>query len=163
MKKRAIVILAIVFAVVAVVVTVRVSHVSAQQMANVKVTPGSVERVLLLKITPGHRGAFDRDIVTNAIPIFEEEKKAGILTGYQFFNNATTDNTGDWGVAIVLTYPSFATLDNLEERTNPITLKHYGSAEKRQAALEERLQNETLVSSRLIRSIQYGQGTPGGN
>jgi len=163
MSKRRILILVLVFVVSAVMISMRQAHVSAQQMKNVKVTPGRVERVLLLKITPGHRPAFDQDIVTNLIPVYEEEKKAGILTSYQFYNNVTTDNADDWGVAIVLTYPNFATLDDLAERTDPLTLKHYGSAAKRQEATEQRLQHATVVSSRLIRAIQYGQAMPGGN
>lgn len=163
MSKRRILILGLVFVAVAVVMSLRQTHVSAQQMMNDKVTLGHVERVLLLKIAPGHRPAFDRDVVTNIIPVYEEEKKAGILSGYQFFNNVTTDNADDWGVGIVLTYPNFATLDDLAERTDPLTLKHYGSAAKRQEATEQRIQNATVVSSRLIRAIQYSQGTPGGN
>src|SRR5512135_1884378 len=163
MSKRRILILGLVFVAVAVVISLRQAHVSAQQMMNAKVTPGNVERVVLLKIALGHCPAFDRDIVTNIIPVYEEKKKAGILSGYQFFYNLTTDNPDDRGVGIVLTYPNFATLDNLAERTDPLTLKHYGSAAKRQEANEQRIQNATVVSSRLIRTIQYSQGIPVGN
>jgi hypothetical protein len=163
MKKSRILILVVVVVAVALLIAIRQAHVSAQQTMTVKVTPGNVDRILLIRVNPGQRPAFDQDVMTNTIPVYEEEKKAGILAGYQLFNNVTTENPNDWTVAIVLTYPNFATLDNLGERTDPITLKHYGSVAKRQEAANHRNQIATVVSSRLIRAIHYGEGAPGSN
>jgi hypothetical protein len=140
------------------------TQVAAQQPAGgVKVTPSTVTRVVLLKVTPGQRPVFDQDMMDNQVPIFEEEKKAGILTNYEIFNNVTTNGPNDWGVGVALTYPNYATLDNLGERADPITLKHYGSAEKRQAAAEHRNQFTTVVSSRLQRTIRYSKQATGSN
>jgi len=134
------------------------AQVAAQQAAGgVKVTPSTVTRVILVKINPGQRPLFDQDMMDNQIPIFEEEKKAGIITNYEIFNNVTTNGPNDWGVGIALTYPNYATLDNLGERTDPITLKHYGSAEKRQEAADHRNQIRTVQSSRLQRTIRYSR------
>ena len=159
MKRYRILALVLVFVVIAALIVLRRTQVSAQTV-NVKVTPTTVSRVLLDKVNPGQRAAFDQDVVTNLIPVYEEEKKAGILTGYQFLNNVTADNPNDWTVAIVLTYPNYATLDTLADKADPITLKHYGSAAKRQAAAERRNQIRAEVSSRLMRAISYSQGTP---
>ena len=131
--------------------------VAQQPAGGVKVTPTTVTRVILAKINPGQRPAFDQDMMDNLIPIYEEEKKAGILTNYEIFNNVTTNGPNDWGVGIALTYPNYATLDNLGERADPITLKHYGSVEKRQAAADQRNQVETVESSRLQRTIRYSR------
>jgi hypothetical protein len=132
---------------------------AAQQGAagSVKVTPSAVTRVTLIKINTGQRPAFDQDVMDNLIPVYEDEKKAGILANYEIFNNVTTNGPNDWGVGIALTYPNYATLDNLGERADPITLKHYGSAEKRQAAADHRNQITTVVSSRLQRTIRYSR------
>ena len=131
------------------------AQVAAQQPAGgVKVTPSTVTRVVLIKVTPGQRPVFDQDMMDNQVPIFEEEKKAGIIANYEIFNNVTTNGPNDWSVGIALTYPNYATLDNLGERADPITLKHYGSVEKRQAAAEHRTQFTTVVSSRLPRMIR---------
>jgi hypothetical protein len=97
------------------------------------------------------------------IPIYDEEKKAGIIANYEVFNNVTTNGPNDWGVGIALTYPNYATLDTLGERADPITLKHYGSAEKRQAAADHRNQITTVVSSRLQRTIRYSRSVAGSN
>ena len=134
-------------------------RVAAQQptAGSVKVTPSAVTRVILIKVNPGQRPAFDEDVMDNLMPIYEEEKKAGILTNYEIFNNVTTNGPNDWGVGITLTYPNYAMLDNLGERNDPITLKHYGSADKRQAAADHRTQITTIVSSRLQRTIRYSR------
>jgi hypothetical protein len=134
------------------------AQVAAQQTAgSVKVTPSTVTRVILVKINPGQRPLFDEDMMDNLIPIYEEEKKAGTVSNYEIYNNVTTNGPNDWSVGISLTYPNYAMLDNLGERNDPITLKHYGSAEKRQAAADHRNQFTTVVSSRLQRAIRYSR------
>jgi hypothetical protein len=133
MKRYRIGLLVLVFVAFAGFIVLRRSQVSAQTL-NVKVTPTNVSRVVLAKVNPGQRPAFDQDVMNNLIPVFEEEKKAGIITGYEFFNNVTADN--------------------------PIELKHYGSAAKRQAAGERRNQIRTVISNRLIRMVNYSQATP---
>ena len=52
----------------------------------------------------------------------------GIITGYEFFNNVTADSPNDWNVGLLVNYPNYAALDGLGDRTDPIELKHYGSA-----------------------------------
>jgi hypothetical protein len=159
MKRYRILFLLAVFVLLAGFIVLRRGQVSAQTV-NVKVTPSAVSRVTLVKIHPGQRAAFDQDILSNQIPVWEEEKKAGLITDYQLFNNVTSDAPDDWSVGMVVTYPNFATLDTLGQKVDPITLKHYGTAAKRQAAGARRNEIGTVVSSRLIRSISYSPGTP---
>src|SRR3989475_8274278 len=161
MKKYRILTLLLVFIVLAILVVARLTRVSAQQPAgSVKVTPTTVTRVILFKVNPGQRPAFDQDVMSNLIPVFEEEKKAGILTGYEFFNNVTADNPNDWTVGMLLTYANYAALDGLGDRTDPIELKHYGSAAKRQAAGEHPEQKRDGGSKRFRRIVSYNQGPP---
>jgi hypothetical protein len=159
MKRYRILILVLLFVALAGFIALRRGRVAAQTV-NVKVTPTTVSRTVLYKINPGQRPAFDQDVMTNLIPVFEEEKKAGILTGYQFFNNVTADNPNDWNVGMLLSYANYAALDGLGDRVDPIELKHYGSAAKRQAAAEHRNQLRTVVSNRLVRMVSYNQAAP---
>jgi hypothetical protein len=159
MKRYRILILVLLFIALAGFIALRRGQVSAQTV-NVKVTPTNVSRAVLFRVNPGMRPAFDQDVMTNQIPVFEEEKKAGIITGYQFFNNVTADNPNDWNVGMLITYANYAALDGLGDRVDPIELKHYGSAAKRQAAGEHRNQIRTVVSNRLIRMVNYSQATP---
>src|SRR2546428_13390474 len=150
MKRYRLLILVLLFVALAGFIALRRGQVSAQSV-NVKVTPTTVSRTFLYKINPGQRPAFDQDVMTNLIPVFEEEKKAGILTGYQFFNNVTADNPSDWNVGMLLSYANYAALDGLGDRVDPIELKHYGSAPKRQAAGGPPKQSSPGGTNRVVR------------
>jgi hypothetical protein len=122
----------------------------AQQSANT--TPGTLSRVVLIRIKPGHADQFWADFRQHQKPVYDEEKRQGILTDWSVATKPTLDNPDDWGVALVLTYANWAALDNLGPRTDPITLAHYGSAANRTAAGNARLDHGTLVSTFLLRS-----------
>lgn len=128
---------------------------AAQTTAPVRTTTTAVSRVILMKLQPGQGPAYNQDVMDHLMPVYEEEKKAGIITNYQFFSKTTTESPDDWNVGIVLTYANFAALDNLATRTDPITLKHYGSAEKRTAAGNARSQIRNVVSSFLTQTLSY--------
>ena len=114
-------------------------------------TPGPVSRVILLRINPGKTNDFWTDVRQNTKPVFEEYKKQGIITSYGFFTKSTTENADDWNVGFILTYQNYGALDGLADRTDPITLKHYGTREARTAAANRRADSAKLVSSFLIR------------
>jgi hypothetical protein len=130
---------------------------AAAQMTTgpVRTTTTAVSRVVLFKLLPGQGPAYNQDVLDHLMPVYEEEKKAGILTDYRFFSKTTTESPDDWNVGLILTYPNFAALDNLTARTDPITLKHYGSADKRTAAAMARNQIRTVVSSSLTQTLSY--------
>jgi hypothetical protein len=122
----------------------------AQQSPNT--TPGTVTRVVLLRIKPGHGDQFWADMRQHLKPIYDEEKRQGILTDYSVGTKATTDNPEDWNVVLTITYPNWAALDNLTSRTDPINLAHYGSAANRTAAGNARIEHGTTVASFLVRN-----------
>ncbi len=62
-------------------------------------TEGGVTRVTLVQILPGHFNAFMDDLKTNIKPIWDEEKKAGLIENYSIFLNTTRANhrgLGHW-------------------------------------------------------------------
>lgn len=132
---------------------------SAQQpaAAPVTVTTTGISRVTLFRIVAGQGGAYNRDVMDNLIPIYEEFKKAGILLSYSFFSKATAESPDDWGVGVMLTYPNWAALDNLGARTAPITLRHYGTAERRAAANTARGGLRTVVTSFLVGTQSFAR------
>jgi hypothetical protein len=121
----------------------------AQQSPNT--TPTTVTRVVLIRVKPGHNDQFWADVRQHLKPIYDEEKRQGILTNWSVATKSTLDNADDWGVALVLTYANWAALDNLGPRTDPITLAHYGSAANRTAAGSARIEHGTIVASFLTR------------
>jgi len=137
---------------------VAVSPLHAQQVPNpadsgVTMSAGPVMRVSYFKVNLGMSQESGRDIRQHLVPIWEAEKAAGIILSYTVVTNLTTDSPDDWTVAFALTYPNFAALDSLGARTEPITLRHYGSAEARTAAGDRRAQLRTLVRSSLMRVL----------
>ncbi|MDQ6768987.1 MAG: hypothetical protein M3Z54_03255 [Gemmatimonadota bacterium] len=134
----------------ALAVTLCASPALAQQ-GSPNTTPGTVTRVVLIRVKPGHGDQFWADMRQHLKPIYDEEKRQGILTNYTVGTKSTLDNPDDWGVVLTLSYPNWAALDNLGPRTDPITLAHYGSAANRTAAGNARIEHGTVVSSFLVR------------
>jgi hypothetical protein len=126
---------------------------SLDLVAQENFTPGPVTRIILIRIKPGHTTEFWADVRQNLKPTFEEYKKQGVITDYMFFTKSTTENSSDWNVGYGLTYKNWAALDDLAQRTDPITLKHYGTAQARTDAGRRRIENGELISSFLIRNV----------
>ena len=114
-------------------------------------TPTTVTRVNLIKIKPGHGDPFWADIRQHLKPIYDEQKRQGLLTDFSFGTKSTTDSPDDWNVVLTLTYPNWAALDTFMARSDPITLAHYGSAANRTAANMARIEHGTVVASMLVR------------
>ena len=121
------------------------------QPGSPNTTPGTVTRVILVRINPGHADPFWADVRQHQKPVVDEEKRQGILTNYTVATKSTLDNPDDWNVAFTLTYANWAALDNLGPRVDAITLAHYGSAANRTAAGMARLEHSTTVASFLVR------------
>lgn len=124
-----------------------------QAAAQENFTEGTVWRVTLVDIKPGKATDFWRDVRGNLKPIWEEYKKAGIIVNYIVHIKMTTDDPGDWDVAIALEYKNMAALDGLGAKTDPITLKAYGTADARREAGAKRTEYGTTVASFLMRQV----------
>ena len=138
------------FALAALTLAISSAPAFAQQSPNT--TPTTVSRVVLIRIKPGHTDQYWADFRQHLKPIYDEEKRQGILTDWSVATKPTLNNPDDWGVAVVLTYPNWAALDNLATRADAVTLAHYGSAANRTAAGNARLEHGTVVSTFLIRN-----------
>jgi hypothetical protein len=122
-------------------------------VAQENFTEGPISRIILIHIKPGRTTDFWADVRQNLRPVYEEYKKQGIIANYGFFTKATTESPEDWNVGIRLDYQNYAALDGLAARTDPITLKIYGSREARAAVATRRVENATTVSSFIIRQV----------
>jgi len=121
------------------------------QMGTPHTTPGTVTRVTLIRIKPGHTDPFWQDVRQHLKPIFDEYKRQGIVTNYSVGTKTTTENPDDWNVVFTQSYANWAALDNLGPRTDPITIAHYGSVANRTAANNARIEHSTVVASILVR------------
>lgn len=116
-------------------------------------TEGTVERVNLIHILPGHLNAYLDDMKNNLQPIWEAEKSAGLIEGYQVFFNQTKANLDDWDIGVSLTYKNMAAIDGLGMKVLELRMKHYGDKSKEQKVIDKRAENGILVASYLIRNV----------
>ena len=107
----------------------------------------TITRVTLYRVLPGQGQAMAKDIKEHFIPLEEEYKTAGLIVGYGTFTNTTKKDENDWTVGTTVTYANWGALDGLGSKINPITLKHYGTAEKRTAAGDARNAIRVVVSA----------------
>jgi hypothetical protein len=122
------------------------------QAGSPNTSPGTVSRVTLIRIKPGHADMFWQDVRQHSLPIWEEQKKRGLITDYSVSTKTTTENSDDWNVALVVSYKNWAALDTFGPRNDSLTRVHYGSAEARTAANNARIAHADIISSFLIRN-----------
>jgi hypothetical protein len=125
----------------------------ATSVAQDQYTEGGVTRVTLVQILPGHFNAFMDDLKTNLKPIWETEKKAGLIENYSIFLNATRANPDDWDIGFTLSYKNFAALDGLAQKVLDLRMQQYGDKSKEQQVIDKRMQNGRLITSILTREI----------
>lgn len=116
-------------------------------------TEGGVTRVTLVQILPGRFSAFMDDLKNNVKPIFEAEKKAGLIQDYNIFLNMTRANPDDWDIGFALSYKNAASLDGLSQKILDLRMQHYGDKSKEQAVIDKRVQNGRTITSILTREI----------
>jgi hypothetical protein len=125
----------------------------ASAIAQDQYTEGGVTRVTLVQILPGHFNAFMDDLKTNIKPIWEAEKKAGLIENYSIFLNTTRANPDDWDIGFTLSYKNFAAIDGLAQKVLDLRMQQYGDKSKEQQVIDKRMQSGRLISSILIRDI----------
>ena len=124
---------------------------SYAQSPNYEVGP--VWRVTYYHIKPGQGDAFWKDIRENMKPLFEEYKKAGMISDYKVWTNLTTDRPDDWDVAVGILFPNYAALDQVDAKAATISTKHYGSREAMLDAAKKRSEIREVVMSKLAREV----------
>ncbi len=125
----------------------------ATAVAQDQYTEGPVDRVVLVHVFPGHFNAFMDDLKNNIKPIWDAEKKAGIIEGYGIFLNQTKAGIDDWDIGFELTYKNMAAIDGLGMKVLELRMKQYGDKSKEQQVIDKRVEHAVVVSSFLTRDI----------
>src|SRR5712692_7916467 len=125
----------------------------ASAVAQDQYTEGGVTRVTLVQILPGRFNAFMDDLKNNIKPIWDAEKKAGLIENYSVFLNTTKANPDDWDIGFAISYKNFASLDGLAQKVLDLRMKQYGDKSKEQQVIDKRVQNARTVTSILTREI----------
>jgi hypothetical protein len=125
----------------------------ATATAQDQYTEGPVDRVVLVHILPGHFNAFMDDVKNNVKPIWDAEKKAGLIEGYGIFLNQTKASVDDWDIGFEITYKNMAALDGLGMKVLELRMKQYGDKSKEQQVIDKRVEHGRTVASYLTREI----------
>ena len=115
--------------------------------------PGPVWRVTYYHIKSGQADVFWKDFRENTKPIFEEFKKAGLISDYKTFTNPVTDHPNDWNVAVSVSYPNFAAMDQLAAKAATIVNKHFGSRDAALASAKKQDDIRDVIASHLAREV----------
>jgi hypothetical protein len=115
-------------------------------------TPVSAYRVVKLRILPGKTKEFF-EAFAYAPKVFEAEKAAGIILGYEVFTSVNYEGPDKYDVMYVIHFKNLAVLDTSGDLAEPVLAKVYGSPEKRAEINKLRAESSETVSSELIREI----------
>ena len=122
-------------------------------LAQQNYTYVSVTRVVKLRILPGKTKEFYAAFAY-APKVFEAEKAAGLILGYNIFASVNYEGVDKYDVLFVVHYKNMGVLDTAPDLAEPIVAKVYGSPEKRAEILKLREDSTEVVSSELVREIQ---------
>jgi hypothetical protein len=126
---------------------------SVANAQNPNYNVGPVWRVSYYSIKPGQGDAYWKDIREHFKPIYEDFKKAGLISDYKFFTNPVSNHPNDWDAAIAILYPNWAAMDELDKKGATIAAKHYGSREAMIDAGKRRAELRELVGSHLAHEV----------
>ena len=114
---------------------------------------GPVWRVIYVHLKPGQGDAFWNDVRQNLKPIYDEQKKQGLISDYKFWINPTSDGPNDWDVAIGILYANYAALDQVAAKAASIAIQHYGTREAALEASKKRAEVGDVVANKLAREV----------
>ncbi len=113
----------------------------------------SVTRVVKLRILPGKTDEFYKAFAW-APKIFEAEKAAGIILGYEIFHSVNYEGMDKYDIAYVIHFKNMAALDTNTDLARPVVAKVYGTPEKQAEVAKMREDSTETVSTELVREIQ---------
>lgn len=114
---------------------------------------GPVVSVSYIRIKPGMFDKYMEYLATGWKRGMEAQKKEGIILDYAVYRSTPRDEA-DWDMALAVTYRNMAALDNLRDRTEPVTSRALGlSPDQMTQANIERGAMRDQVGGRLLRQL----------
>jgi hypothetical protein len=116
-------------------------------------TEGAVTEVSYIRTKPGMFDEYMKWVATQRKQEMEELKKAGIIVSYAIYA-AQPRGPQDPDLIFTVTYKNMAALDGLDEKTDPIDKKIFGSTEAANKATVNRAQMRDVLGSELVRELK---------
>ena len=115
-------------------------------------TEGNVLQVTAIRTEPGMFDEYMKYLAGPYRQIMEEQKKAGVVVGYNFYA-AAPRSPDEPDLYIVTIYKNMAAMDGLDAKTDPITEKIMGTMEQQNTATVQRGKLRTILGDELIREL----------
>jgi hypothetical protein len=114
---------------------------------------GPVSVVTSVKVKPGQDDNYLAYLDGSYKPLMEEFKKAGIILSYAVYS-ADPHNPNEADMYLVVTYPNMASLDGLDEKTEPLMSKVTGKTRSQSnTAMADRGAMREILGSETIREL----------
>lgn len=116
-------------------------------------TDGNVLEVTSVLTKPGMFDEYMKYLAGSYRQEMEELKKIGVVIEFGIYGT-TPRRPGDPDLYLVVTYKNMATLDTLNEKTEPIERKIFGSMKQAAQGMIDRESMRTILGSELIRELK---------
>ena len=115
-------------------------------------TEGQVINVSAIRTQPGMFDEYMKYVAGPYKQLMDEQIKAGIVVSWNVYA-VTPQGPNDPDLYLVTTFKNMAALDGLDAKTDPITDKVFGSAEKSTAMAVDREKIRKLMGDQLMREL----------
>lgn len=122
--------------------------------AEENTTQGPVWDIQFIRTKPNQRDAYLLSLKQKTKPIWDEEKRQGLILDYKVFNNLTQHDPQEWDIALAVQFKNFAAIDGFESKELAIAEKMLASKQAvSQEFGEKRVEMREIISTKLIQEI----------
>jgi len=114
---------------------------------------GPIWRITLIRVKPTHMDEYLASLRQTIKPLYEEEKRQGLILDYKVFFKQTKNNPEDWDICIAVQYKNYAAMDGLGAKLEAVRDKTMGGKQAAQQLSEKRAEIREIVSSELLQEV----------
>lgn len=118
-------------------------------------TEGPVWDLQFIRTKPNQRDAYLLSLAQTSKPVWEEEKRQGLILDYKVYDNLAQHDAQDWDIEIAFEYRNFAGLDGFEAKERQIAARLNGS--QPDAVIQKlgapRVEMREIVATKIIQEI----------
>lgn len=115
-------------------------------------TDGPVTNISYVKVKPGMFDAYLSYLQKTYKQVMEEQKKAGLVLSYGIYS-ATARTPHDADLYLTITYKNWAAFDGLNEKTDVISKKVWGSLAKSDEAAIDREKMREILGNEVVQEL----------
>src|SRR5271157_424012 len=116
-------------------------------------TEGPIWRIQLIRVKPTHMDEYLTTLRQSTKPMYEEEKRQGLVLDYKVFFKETKNSPEDWDICVAIQFKNYAAMDGLAAKGEAVRDKIMGGKQPAQQLAEKRVEIREIISSELLQEI----------